>query len=430
MIHKNIYWLSDTIKGRKVRKHYEEIENSLKRHRNLDSHQNYYLQLLLKHAKRDVPFYMHLNENATINEFPLVNKNIIRNNFEKFRSASYLKEPFIKRTTSGSTGTPFTIYQNINKKLRNNADTIYFAKLAGYEIGDKLYYLKIWQEQKLKNPLYFFLHNIVPVDVIKLDYPKISELILKIERNKAPCGILGYSSALEQVCKYLDSECPDKSFGNVKSVISISESLNDYIKETTKKYFGVTALSRYSNLENGIIAQQEPNNEYRYLINTASYYVEIFRMDSDEPSDCGEMGRIVVTDLFNYSMPLIRYDTGDVGAIISDKEDAGRIYFSAIEGRKLDLLYDTEGNLVSSYIVYKNMWQYTEIKQYQLIQNGEKTYLFKINIDGAFLREEQLIKEFKTYLGTDADFSIEYVTEIPLLNSGKRRKIVNNYKKP
>jgi phenylacetate-CoA ligase len=74
------------------------------------------------------------------------------------------------------------------------------------------------------------------------------------------------------------------------------------------------------------------------------------------------------------------------------------------------------------------MWQYTEIRQYQLIQNGEKEYLFKINVGETFERETQLVEEFKAYLGDDAVFQIEYVKEIPLLDSGKRRKLVNNYK--
>ncbi len=150
-------------------------------------------------------------------------------------------------------------------------------------------------------------------------------------------------------------------------------------------------------------------------------------MDSDEQAEDGEPGRIVVTDLFNYAMPMIRYDTGDIGSMITDASSPGKKYLATVEGRKLDLLYDTGGNLVSSYIVYKNMWQYTEIDQYQLIQEGEKEYTFKINCRDTFTRQEQLVKEFKTYLGQDADFSIEYVSEIPLLSSGKRKKIVNNY---
>lgn len=73
------------------------------------------------------------------------------------------------------------------------------------------------------------------------------------------------------------------------------------------------------------------------------------------------------------------------------------------------------------------MWQYTEINQYQLVQYGAKDYLFKVNMDGSFKRESQLIEEFKKFLGPDANFKVEYVDEIPLLASGKRKKIANTY---
>ena len=164
------------------------------------------------------------------------------------------------------------------------------------------------------------------------------------------------------------------------------------------------------------------------MINTASYLVEIFKIDSDTLVADGELGRIVVTDFYNLAMPMIRYDTGDIGSISATKDAFGNTYLDVVEGRKLDLIYAADGRLLSSYIVYKNMWQYTEITQYQLIQHGEKDYTFKANLEGAvFKREKQLVDEFKTYLGEDANFKVEYVAEIPLLASGKRRKIVNTY---
>ena len=93
------------------------------------------------------------------------------------------------------------------------------------------------------------------------------------------------------------------------------------------------------------------------------------------------------------------------------------------------MLLDTKGNMVSSYIMYKNMWQYTNIIQYQLIQEGEKTFTFKINVDKNFNQLDKIIKEFQIYLGQDAVIVPEYVSEIPLLSSGKRKIIVNNYVK-
>ena len=71
------------------------------------------------------------------------------------------------------------------------------------------------------------------------------------------------------------------------------------------------------------------------------------------------------------------------------------------------------------------MWKYNTLNQYQFIQIAEKTYLFKLNTDKTFLKEDELINEFKGYLGNDADIKIEYVNEIPLLSSGKRKKVLN-----
>jgi phenylacetate-CoA ligase len=430
IVRKNIFWFIDNLQGGAVRKHYSDVIEIIEHGSTTGpiTRKNELLDKLLFHAKNTTDFYKGFPESCTLPDFPVINKAIIRNSFDQFISQKYRPDQLIPVVTSGSTGTPFKVFHDRNKKIRNYADTVYFAKLAGYQIGDRLLYLKIWAKQKMKNPLSYWMQNLIPVDVIKLNDAQVEDLIRKMKTSRSTFGFLGYSSALEVVCKYLDKIESGRINANVSSIISMSETLNDYTKESMQKYFGVPAVSRYSNLENGIIAQQEINSEGRYLVNTASYYVEVLKMDSDNPADYGQLGRIVVTDLFNYAMPLIRYDTGDIGALTSDTAKPGNLYFSIIEGRKLDLLFDTTGNLVSSYIVYKNMWQYTEIIQYQLIQEGEKEYIFKINTDGVFIREEQLIKEFKKYLGEDAEFTVEYVSEIPLLHSGKRKKIVNNYR--
>ena len=75
------------------------------------------------------------------------------------------------------------------------------------------------------------------------------------------------------------------------------------------------------------------------------------------------------------------------------------------------------------------MWQYPEIDQYQIIQEGKADYKIVITAKNGFLKEEQLKSEFIEYLGGDAHISIDYVDHIPLLASGKRKKIVNTWKK-
>ena len=68
-------------------------------------------------------------------------------------------------------------------------------------------------------------------------------------------------------------------------------------------------------MENGILAQQKTASENEFIINWASYHIEILNIDTNELAPNGTVGRIVVTDFFNYAMPLIRYDTGDLGVI-------------------------------------------------------------------------------------------------------------------
>ena len=429
-IRKKIFWALDKVRGAKVSSHLKEVSGLIQ---SKDSKKIHYLNdrkdVLLNHACNSTSFYSSFSETDSLQDYPVVNKTIIREDFGAFLSSSFTDEERVPAVTSGSTGTPFTVYHDQDKKNRNTADTIFFAKKAGYDIGHRLIYLKIWAEEKMSSPLHYWMQNIVPVDVIKLTDDKISSLLFNLEQKKCRYSILGYVSALESICKFLDRMEKDKVDADVASIITMSESLTPYVKEKMETYFGASVYARYSNLENGILAQQVPGSNGRYLVNRASYILEILKMDSDEPARPGEPGRIVVTDLFNLAMPMIRYDTGDIGIKSEETDEFGNIYLDKVEGRKLDILYDTSGNVVSSYIMYKNMWQYTEIKQYQLIQEDEKSYTFKINIDGEFERESQLVQEYKSFLGKDAEFTVEYVDEIPLLSSGKRKKTVNNWKR-
>ena len=422
------FWLLDILKGGHVTKHFKDIVFLNDHYNSIESAKirDRYLQSIIDHAVKTTSFYKSYKSELGLGHLPVINKTIIRENINSFISDKFDQNTLIPVVTSGSTGTPFKTYQDKNKRDRSKADTIYFAQKAGFKVGNRLYYLKIWSKYNKKNAFLSWQQNIVPVDVIQLDEKVISRLISRIQNDNSSKGVLGYSSAIEAVCRYLDKYESIKVTSKVNSIITMSEALNDYTKETLEKHFNSPVLSRYSNIENGIIAQQFPDNTKDFHINAASFVVEILDMEADTPVTPGEPGRIVVTDLFNYGMPMLRYDTGDIG-VGAESFDLKHVppILKRIEGRKLDTIYNTKGNAVSSYIVYKNMWQYTEITQYQLIQVNTKEYIFKINVEGEFNRAGQLIAEFKKYLGVDAKFDIEYVSEIPLLDSGKRKKVVN-----
>lgn len=427
---KIIFKLNDVLKGSHISNHIADIKKIVSNPESEESKLTIISRqkAILFHSAIKVPFYLkHVtnNEKVTLEDFPVINKNIIRDNIDEFISEGIDKSSLFRVVTSGSTGTPFSVYHDTKKKQRNSADTIYFGSLAGFEIGTKLNYLKIWTQVNKKSKLKAWAENIVPIDVTQLSDKNISILVDNFNKVSTKQAFLGYASALESICRCIEnSEFENKNIKNVSSIIAMSEGLSEYAKKSIHKYFGKYPVSRYSNVENGIIAQQLPDGSNSFVVNWASYCVEILEMDSNNRAELGKPGRIVITDYFNYSMPIIRYDTGDIGTLDWD-ENKQRIILSKVEGRKMDLVFNTNGNLVSSFTITNNMWLYPEIKQYQFIQTDKKSYLFKLNLEGKFEREALLISEFKNYFGLDANISVEYVDEIPLLNSGKRKKVMN-----
>jgi len=418
------FWFLDFLKGGKKRSHYDEIKfiiNNASSSKAVELKREK-LENLLEHAITSVRFYKSYADCKFLEEFPIVNKNIIRDNFENFRSEKFLNKPKIKVSTSGSTGTPFSIYQDKNKRLRNIADTIYFSEKAGYTLGNKLTYFRMWNAFEKKGKISSFLQNITPVDVFELQKKeKMNSILKKVSKSTSSDSWLGYASAYESICNFLEDNQRTEIPNNLKSVIAISESLSDYTKQNIKKYFGTEVVSRYSNVENGIIAQQPLGNKTYFEINEASYFVEVLEIDSDTRVEDGKLGRIVITDLFNYSMPLIRYDTGDIGI---KNQVCDKPIFTEIKGRKVDVIYNTKEEPVSVNLVLI-VNKYPELKQCQLIQVNKNIYTIKLNSNKPFFRENELLNEFKVYLGEDAIITIEYVDEIPLLASGKRRVMVN-----
>ena len=429
---RSVFWINDRYKGGRITSHYKDLISLLNNpdRKFFDLKQGLVLKSLLLHAVQTTRYYSGYKNFRSVDDFPVINKSVIKENFADFLSAGYSATDLHKVTTSGSTGAPLTVCQDKGKRARHQADNIYFSEIAGYKIGTRLYYLRVWNELNRKSPIRRFMQNIVMVDAGNLSDDSFKSLLARIKSDNSTKSLLAFPSTYEALSHYLAKNTHPESF-KINTIITMSEALPDGAKQRLKETFNCPVVSRYSNMENGFLAQQciEENNEYH--LNEASYYFELLHPDRDEPVDTGQLGRIVVTDLFNYAMPLIRYDTGDL-AILEERSLCGRPgrVFSRVEGRKVDFIYDTKGNLLSPHVITNTMWKYSsEIRQFQFVQNGKDLYLIKLNCSAAsFTRNEELVSELRNYLGKNAIISMDFVDEIPLLASGKRKKIICNYK--
>lgn len=426
-IRRSVYWTFDMLRGSKVRKHYNDIKYIIENNGETADIREKYLSSLLNHATNTTPFYKKFKDYNELQDFPVTNRNFIKENYEQFQSQQYVDKKVFVMHTSGTTGTPFEIRQDMSKRYRILAEQIYYGEQVGYFIGMKYIFFRVWTEINKKGWLKEWATNLVPQDIVRLDEKKLFKIRRLLQKDKRIKCLLGYASSFENLANYLIKcgDTPDQY--NVEIIISGAESLPEYVREKLIKVFGCTVVSRYSNQDNGMLAQ-ECKEKHEFHINNASFFVELLKMNSDEPVSDGEMGRIVVTDLFNYAMPLIRYDTGDVGMIKGRAECGLDIpVLKEIYGRVLDFIYDPLGNKITPLTIIANMWYFSKIKQFQFIQKGKREYILKLNGARKHYKDEEFKSMFKKILGSDVELNIEHISEIPVLSSGKRKPVVCNY---
>lgn len=428
------FWVTDFFKGSPIGKHYREVKY-LSTHNASDTvaYREKKLKDFLKYVSTNSPFYgSYLGR--SLSYFPVVNKSILLENYDEIRIPQD-KIPGQKgklhiQSTSGSTGTPFAIPQDTEKRNRRIAELKYFGKVVGFKSHDMLVHLRTWNRWQTKTPAQIRRERIIPFDISTMGEENLAQLVEIINQNKAVC-LRGYASSFDLLANYLKAK--DLHLPSVRIIIAGSEALHDDVRVKVKEQIGCEIISQYADEEIGILAQESiPTSEKDNVmyLNNASCIVEVLKIETDEKAEYGELGRIVVTDMHNHAFPIIRYDTGDVGIMMPPNgKSNGFPILSKLYGRRLDLCYTTSNQPFSPMTIGRIMKHYDKIAQWQFVQTGEKNYLLKIvmgnSIDGYL---NSAIDTLRETLGADAEIEIEYVNEIPVLASGKRKPVVNLFK--
>ena len=412
------FWKSDSEQGGMIRSQYEEIKRVLYE-KDIDWICQR-LQDIKEHAIEQTTFY---KDYKATDEFPVVNKMMLIENYNACAAKADYQSPIHISSTSGSTGTPFSVPQDFKKRNRTIADLKVFGEFCNYPSHERMIFFRVLNEKLHRTQEQEERENIYYIDSSELDdrhLRKMKDAILE----KKPRIIFSYSSTLVELAKYIErTGIPENGF-SMQSVLTGGEGLPDGERKFLEKIFGCTVYRRYSNMEMGILGQDVGNGS-EYILNWGSYYFETLKMDSDEQTDPGELGRIVVTDLFNYAFPMIRYDTGDIG--ILDCDDVRELpKLKEIYGRVRDCVYASDGKLISPAKISVMMRGAEEVRQWQFIQEDKRVYTLKLNCKETY-RVNEYVDRFRSLLGEDALIKVEFVDEIPVTSSNKRRAVICNY---
>ena len=419
------FWTLDFFRINSIRKAYNDIIKILSEEEYYQKQSKEYLKILLDRACNETEFYKKFNGIYDLHKFPVINKSIIRETQNSFLSNKYNRGRLHQISTSGSTGTPFKTYQNKEKRNRVLAELIYYGNKIGYKVGKKLVFLRFVESGYAKTKLKQFIQNQEVIRINNMSDENLENICNKILKLENGTILMAYPSTLALVINIFERMGITK-VSNIAGIITGAEVLTDGNRRKIKEMFKCPIVSRYSNQENGILAQDcDEFNEYH--INRADYIIEILKFNSDQKAEEGEIGRIIVTDLFNYAMPMIRYDTGDIGSIVNkSKCKENTPVLSNLEGRKLDMLHDTSGKRLSFFAIDEMFYDLPYVKQYQLIQKNQLD--FTINLvctDGSIVEEGKIILQLKNIFGQDANIELVYSEGIPVINSGKFKYIIN-----
>lgn len=258
------------------------------------------------------------------------------------------------------------------------------------------------------------------VDISNMGDDSLEKICQDIEKKKIQV-LVTYSSALTALTQYLRKTDRDISKWAVEMVFSMGEALPQETYDLTKELFGFSPVRSYGNNENGFIAIQL-DEDPEYTIDLYNFYPEILKLDCDEPAEEGELGRIVVTDYYNKTFPMVRYDTGDTGIMRMYRDAEGRVHAKYVEiyGRRGSLMYNTKGEPLSIHVFMNTLLKFEGIVyQAKCIQWGEKEYELLVNADREKLDINEVLAAYRHYLGEDAEIKVTYVDEIPIQASGK-----------
>lgn len=386
------------------------------------------------HAATHVPHYRDAFSAAGLDpssmtierlrRLPLLSKGKIRELGAELIAEGLSPEQLRFHKTGGSTGVSLQTFFDNAWEERRNADALRANQWARWYHGMKVAAIwgnppiaKTWK-QKMRSRLF---DRTMYLDTMRIDGSFLADFVRRwhVER---PQVVFGHSHSIFLVAKYL----LDQNIEDLRpvGVVSTSMMLLPHERDAIERAFACKVTDRYGCEEVALIACECERHDGMHL--NIEHLVVEFLDDRGDPVSPGHEGRIVVTDLYNRAMPLIRYEVGDVGVPSARHCPCGRglPLMDRVVGRVADYLKRRDGSLVAGVsLVERTLTKVRGVEQMQIVQPAVGKLV--INFVPAAGFDDQthaaLVREFESGFGEHLDFEFNPMVRIPQDRSGKYR---------
>ena len=393
------------------------------------------LRALIEYAYKHVPYYRtimrargltpkDIKTTDDLVKFPILDKKAFREHWKELISDETDPDRVPVRWTGGTTGEPLRIARDPRNSAFENAAFLRGLSFGGYRQGEKL--VKLFggtlglAPENLPEKLKARFAGEVFLPAFELSSKNVKKYVEVIQRSKARF-LRGYASAVYLLAKLM-TECGLRL--RLQAVFPTAETLHDYQRELITECLG-QVFEYYGCGELNSIAFECEEHQGMH-ISEEHVYLEVLR--EGNPVAEGEMGAVTLTTLQNYTMPLIRYQNGDVAVLTSQPCSCGRNLRRIVKilGRINDLLRAKDGRLISGAFI-PHLFRITKgIQQVQVIQETTDLLIVRIVKGPQFTeRELELVLEtIQRYLG-EINIEVEYVDHIPATAMGKLRFVIS-----
>ena len=402
------------------------------------------LQRLMQHAFVHVPYYRRLLTEAgvrpediqsieDISRVPLLSKDDVRKNlhFDLF-SDDHRKRDMHKISTSGSTGEPFTVYADRHQLEVRFATTLRALEWTGWRFGDRQ--ARLWHQtigmsktQVIRERIDAWFMRRLFIPAFEMRPESLQELVSRVRRHR-PVLIDGYAESLNFLASYLrEGGLSDFS---PRAIMSSAQVLPDNVRQIIEDGFRTTVFDKYGSREFSGIAYECGNSDHHVM--DESYLVEI--LVDGRPAEPGETGEVVITDLNNFFVPLIRYRIGDLATQVDNSQPCpcgrGLSRIGRIEGRTQAIVHCADGTwLPGAFFLHFFKDHEYAIRFFQIIQHERGAFTLRVvkNRQWSDAAATQILAELRQYVG-NTRIDVEIVDEIPLVRTGKRSPVVSTIK--
>jgi phenylacetate-CoA ligase len=387
----------------------------------------YYKQLFDKNQiKPD-----EIKSKKDLTRIPPLTREALRENFDLLQDKHSKYKKFNKGSSSGSTGQAvFYLHDEFGSSAGIAAHYLgwYFS---GFRFGLKG--LHIWGNPAIVNNVWNKRSSKIKSKLFRLDkFPayqltsthNFDEIVKLIKKNKYEF-IDGYTNAIYLLADYLEKE--KIQIDCLKFVLTTAENLHDYQRSIIERNLS-PVFDEYGCGEIMGIAYQNMFNKDYVIIDphvVVEYDTHCITDDSSFP--------LLITDLDNKVMPLIRYQNGDLGK--PGSENGINLPFStmkSVSGRVSDLIELPGGGhlVVPSFFGSVLLKEVNSIKQYQVELISSDKLIIKFVVDGNFDEKDKLTidRALTEYLKNKIKYEIKIVNEIPFSTNGKFKLLIDKTK--